>query len=349
MKTVYVKPTDTCNLDCDHCFTSGSKGAKTAWDIPVTTDWLTDLIKKYNDEHIHIELHGGEPFLRPIEEHWYFAKSLQEKVGETLWENVTIGGTTNLIYKLTETHERFITEMMGGLIATSWDPVYRFKNNRMLNLWLDNIKRLAELGVGMKLFVTATDRLMEYDPQELLRLWSTFNVTAIAVERLTSDGNAVDNPHLFPDNRVVDRFYYNLYRAYKSADWPFIITTFEAIDRKFETNDYKVDTNCRTCEQNLFTIDGAGNIGGCANGAKAESNGTINEDLDEFLISDGRLDRITKELDHNPSCLSCHLFDVCGGDCHRLVWQGNSCPGLTEILSYLKYGTAKTIPVTIVE
>jgi radical SAM protein with 4Fe4S-binding SPASM domain len=201
----------------------------------------------------------------------------------------------------------------------------------------------------MKLFVTATDQLIRYDPVELLELWSTFGVKIIAVERLTSDGNAVDNPHLFPDNRVVDQWYYELYRAYKAHSWPFSISTFTAIDEKFETNNYKVDTNCRTCEQNLFTIDGSGNIGGCANGAKAESNGTINEDLDEFLMSEGRLDRITKELDHHPNCLTCHLFDVCGGDCHRLVWQGNSCPGLTKILSYLKYGEPKTIPVMLVE
>ena len=25
---VYVKTTETCNLNCDHCFTSGTRGAK---------------------------------------------------------------------------------------------------------------------------------------------------------------------------------------------------------------------------------------------------------------------------------------------------------------------------------
>ena len=57
--------------------------------------------------------------------------------------------------------------------------------------------------------------------------------------------------------------------------------------------------------------------------------------------------RITKEMDYHPNCLTCNLFDVCGGDCHRLVWQGDSCPGLRQLLSYFKYGAAetKTIPL----
>lgn len=348
MKVVYIKPTDTCNLDCDHCFTSGSKGAKTAWDIQKVAQWVSELAKRFPDDHLHLELHGGEPFLRPVHEHWDFALEVKHLVGKERWENISIGATTNLIYRLSNEHIAFIQEIMGHHVGTSWDPVYRFKTDRMYQQWLGNLKTLRDKRVTIKLFVTVTDQMLTYNVDELLQLWETFGVTEIAVERLTSDGNAVDNPHMFPDNRVVDQFYYDLYFAYKRLDPSYTITTFAAIDEKFETNNYKVDTNCRNCEQNLFTIDGAGKIGGCANGAKVESNGTLDDDLGEFLVSDGRMERITKELDHNPNCLSCHLFDVCGGDCHRLVWQGDSCPGLRKLLSYLKYGEPEIIPVTLV-
>lgn len=349
MKTVYVKPTDTCNLDCNHCFTSGSKGAKTIWDIDKVTDWISDLANSFADEHLHVELHGGEPFLRPIEEHWEFTDKLKKKVGEVRWEDISIGGTSNLVYKLTDKHIKFITEVMGKRIATSWDPVYRFKTDRMYQQWLGNLKTLSGVGVTLKLFVTVTDQLLTWDIDELIHLWGTFGVDEIAIERLTHDGNALDNPHMFPDNRKIDKFYYDLFFAYKRLSPKYTINTLDTIEEKFTTNRYKVDTNCRTCEQNLFTIDGAGNIGGCTNGAKEEANGTIDDKVDEFLVSEGRLDRIVKEMDVNPNCLSCNLLDVCGGDCHRLPWQGDSCPGLRQLLTHFKYGPVNLIKTTTLE
>jgi radical SAM protein with 4Fe4S-binding SPASM domain len=269
---------------------------------------------------------------------------VERLVGEEVWEDITIGATTNLIYKLTDKHLHFFEKIMGSLIGTSWDPVYRFKTERMYNQWLGNLKTMNDLNIEVKMFVTVTDQILNYDVDELIKLWDTFGVTEIAVERLTSDGNAVDNPHMFPDNRAVDKFYYDLYFAYKRLKPNYQIGTLDTIETKFTTNNYRVDTNCRDCEQNLFTIDGAGSIGGCANGAQVEANGTLDDTVEEFLTSEGRMDRITKELDLNPNCLSCHLLDVCGGDCHRLVWQGNSCPGLRMLLSHFKYGETEIIP-----
>lgn len=352
VKTIYLKPTDTCNLDCSHCFTSGSKGAKTAWDIPKVSRWVSDLSKQYPDDHIHVELHGGEPFLRPIEEHWEFAQSLQTLMGDD-YTRVSIGGTTNLVYKLYPEHIEFFTTVMGSRLGTSWDPVYRFKNDRMYDLWKDNLKLLKSHGVVLKMFVTVTDELLNWNIADLLSLWEDFGVDEIAIERLTGGGNADENPYLFPDNRLVDRFYYDLYWEYKSKRPNFEIVTLDTLEEKFETGQFKVDTNCRDCEQNLFTVGADGAIGGCANGAQSESVGRTDDPVDEFLVSEGRLARITKELDYPENCLTCDLFDVCGGDCHRLVWQGDSCPGLRLLLSHFKYGIAEdqtaasstTIPV----
>lgn len=339
-KMVYLKPTDTCNLDCSHCFTSGSKGAKTVWNIPAAAQWITDLSDNYPDDLIHIELHGGEPFLRPIEEHWTFVEKLKSLMGDR-YDHISIGATTNLVYRLTSKHLDFFKTEMGGRVGTSWDPVYRFKNDRMYDLWQDNLKTVKAAGVIIKMFVTVTDELIRWDLDKLLDLWEGFGVDEIAVERLTGGGNAEENPYLFPDNRLVDRFYYDLYWAYKRRNPSFEIGTLDTLEEKFSTGQYKVDTNCRTCEQNLFTLGADGAIGGCANGARVESVGRMEDPVEEFLVSDGRVSRITKELDYHEQCLTCDLFDVCGGDCHRLVWQGNSCPGLRLLLSHFKYGEAE--------
>lgn len=197
MKVVYIKPTDTCNLDCDHCFTSGSKGAKTVWDIDKVAQWASELGQRFPEEHLHLELHGGEPFLRPIDEHWQFANAVRSRVSVERWEDISIGATTNLIYKLTDRHVEFFKTMMSSHVGTSWDPVYRFKTERMYTQWRNNLTMLRAQGITIKMFVTVTDQLLTYDIDELIHLWGEFGVTEIAVERLTSDGNAVDNPTCF--------------------------------------------------------------------------------------------------------------------------------------------------------
>ena len=64
---VYLKTTETCNLNCKHCFTNGTNGAKIYWDTNLVIDWITRLHKHTPDlDSIHFEFHGGEPFLVPV-------------------------------------------------------------------------------------------------------------------------------------------------------------------------------------------------------------------------------------------------------------------------------------------
>ena len=56
---VYVKTTETCNLNCSHCFTSGINGRKIYFDAKKTANWCNQLDTQ--DNHIHFEYHGGAP------------------------------------------------------------------------------------------------------------------------------------------------------------------------------------------------------------------------------------------------------------------------------------------------
>ena len=65
---VYVKTTETCNLNCSHCFTSGTKGRKIYFKPKPTADWCNGLDNSSNSNQIHFEYHGGEPMLAPMED-----------------------------------------------------------------------------------------------------------------------------------------------------------------------------------------------------------------------------------------------------------------------------------------
>ena len=61
--SVYVKTTETCNLNCYHCFTSGTNGAKIYFDPVRTANWVNQLDR----DTIFYEFHGGEPMLASVE------------------------------------------------------------------------------------------------------------------------------------------------------------------------------------------------------------------------------------------------------------------------------------------
>ena len=65
----YLKTTETCNLNCRHCFTNGINGPKIYWDKDKVKNWIDRFIQTTNkDDTIHCEFHGGEPFLVDVEE-----------------------------------------------------------------------------------------------------------------------------------------------------------------------------------------------------------------------------------------------------------------------------------------
>lgn len=331
MKIIYVKTTDTCQLNCSHCFTSGRFGGKTPWDVEATQHWVREYMKHYpDDELFHLEFHGGEPFLVELSEFYRFIEPFQGR------DNVSFGATSNLVYTLSDEHLKFFKNVLDGQIGTSWDGGIRFETPKQYTLWRENLFRLKNHGIRVVLFVSITRELIAKPPEELFTLLEELKVDEVAFERLTAHGNATFRPDIFPDNEAQDLWYLAAYQLYKSRRWPFRIRSLEAIDTKVYQNNIKVDTSCRTCEQNLVTISADGSLSGCPNAASTLKHASIREPIKHFLRSDGRVEQIAKELTTHPTCLRCDVFHLCGGDCHRLSWQGDRCGGLKHLLRYVR-------------
>lgn len=177
--------------------------------------------------------------------------------------------------------------------------------------------------------------MVEMTPDWFLDQMESFGVTDVALERLTVGGNSVWNPDVFPDNNDQDNWYLAVLKRYTERKLSFAITTIDNLLMKIKYNVVKVDTNCRNCEQNLVTINSNGSLGGCPNMASQHKHATIEEGAKVFLDSDGRVDEIARELTFPEGCLNCDVFDLCGGDCHRLPWQNGRCGGLKNTLRYL--------------
>jgi len=271
----YLKTTETCNLDCLHCFTSGSKGAKIYWNHVKVADWLRKLSAKTpHITHAHFEFHGGEPFLADIASLQYVYDNCQN-----LWQSQSWGVTTNLTFKLDQEKIDFIMGPLDGRVGTSWDPDIRFANPKQYDLWRKNVQTLVDLGVVIKLFISVTKGTIAIEPIDLLEWVKSLGVKEMALERLTMNGSAKQNLHIFPTNIEQDKWFLKMHQQseeHGARDW-FDNEFLETIYNKFETNFTKGGTFCRDCEEKLFTVNADGTISGCPNSAPEFQFGTIDD------------------------------------------------------------------------
>lgn len=331
---VYLKTTETCNLNCAHCFTNGINGRKIYWDADKTSDWLKRLSQYYPDiSHIHCEFHGGEPFLAPLDSMISCYNNCKD-----LWPSMSWGATTNLTFKLTDELIDFIKGPLGNRIATSWDPTIRFANNKQRELWESNVRLLIDQGVDVKLFVSVTKSLLEIEPIDLLRFVRDLGIIEMDLERLTSNGSAKKHPEIFPENIEQDAWFLKMYNQmieHDARNW--VSNVFlENILAKFETGFTKSGTFCRDCEEKLFTINADGTIAGCPNSAPIDHFGNMDQSIDELINSTKRINNIACERQMNEKCYDCVVFEYCGGDCHQLEWQGDVCGAPKSLMKQLK-------------
>jgi radical SAM protein with 4Fe4S-binding SPASM domain len=320
---IYLKTTETCNLNCSHCFTNGTSGPKIYWDHIKVADWLARLNKESAESpHVHCEFHGGEPFLADVSTMQYVYDNCKD-----LWPSMSWGITTNLVFKLTQEKIDFIQGPLGGRIGTSWDPDIRFANPKQYDLWRENVRTLIDLGVTIKLFISVTKGTIAIEPIELLEWVDSLGVKELALERLTLNGSAVKNQHIFPTNKELDLWFLKMHeqsKLHQAREW--VENEFlETIYSKFETGTNNSGTFCRDCEEKLFTVNADGKISGCPNSAPETSFGCIDDDILALLNSPQRIHNIACERNRDPRCYSCEVFQYCNSDCHQLEWQGDVC------------------------
>ena len=326
---VYVKTTETCNLNCAHCFTSGINGRKIYFDAEKTAHWCNEL--DTFDNHIHFEYHGGEPMLAPMKDIWKFYDITKGQWGD----RCTHGITTNLVYKLKQEHIDFFTHCIsGGFIGTSWDPNIRFANEKQRTLWENNVKELTSLGFQIKCFISVSVDVVKMDPLEIADYMHSLGVAEIAYERLTHNGNAELNLDIFPHNRDLNEWWMKMHET--TEHHPVSNGFLNSVYDKFDHNDFFAGTFCRDCEQKLHTINADGTVAGCPNAAPTEWYGHIDTPAQEVRSSPKRMEVISCEIhDRDPRCYKCPVFLYCNSDCHQLEWMDDVCPAPKKLMMTL--------------
>ncbi len=331
---IYLKTTETCQLNCAHCFTSGILGRKIYFDPDKVIDWFKRLKQAQPLlQHVTVEFHGGEPFLAPVAD----MRKVWEETKD-LFPDIRFSACTNLVFNLDDEKLAFMKEAFKGTIATSWDDGIRFANPRQEQLWRANVERLVAEGFDITLMVSLSRRTIQKEPIELFRMAADLGVRYVSLERITPHGNAVGNQDIFPSNIEMDAWFLRMWEQsveHKAWEWApqnvFLNGLLEKINRGQTGGVF-----CRNCETKMFTLNPDGSIGGCPNDAPVNNYGTLDMDIKDLFYSPGRMRKIACETARNPACFQCPVFDICNGDCQQVLWQGSVCASPKSMIKALK-------------
>lgn len=342
---IYLKTTETCNLNCFHCFTSGSKGEKVYFNPSSTFHCISRLVDEYSLESLNIVFHGGEPMLAPLED-------IEKIIGQlsSLPLNIQFGLQTNLVYKLTEKKLNFINKYFKSGMGTSWDynirfgSVHKSQADNQEKLWEANVKTLVENGHSLTLFVSLNkDLLNKVEPQKILDYAISLGFKYIQFERITLDGNAKLNRDFFPSNEELDNWFIDLYEiTIREKKYLDITNMFLGEIAQAFLRSNHVGNRLRSCERSIITINADGSVSGCPNSAKTSKWGNINDSNLDFVKSKKRLEAIALETQRNNECMSCSVKEICNGDCYKLAWD-ERCPAPKNLMKKIKTEDIKDI------
>ena len=322
---IYLKTTETCNLNCKHCFTSGSNGAKIFFNPDKTIAFIHRLKRDIPYLNaVRIMFHGGEPMLAPVEHMTDVYNSTKD-----LFTDTSFGMQTNLVYNLTDKKREFFSNVLHQYgWGSSWDYDIRFANKRHVELYESNSKLLNfEDKHHSTMIVSITKNLIKYkSPIEIMEYAKSLGYSYILFERITSDGNAKQNSDIIPTNSEQDEWLFLMWQQcikWKTYEWIGNMLMSEVAAAL--VNGQHLANRCRNCEQSLLTINANGTISGCPNTAPVDYWGHIDHNILDMLKSKKRLEIIGCETQRDPRCYTCPAFSVCNGDCHQLAWDGDVC------------------------
>lgn len=331
---IYLKTTETCNLNCDHCFTSGSKGKKIFFNPTKTYDFVDRLFSSKKFKNKRIIFHGGEPMLAPVEDIRLIHKLIKTKYPETVFSL-----QTNLVYKMTNERRDLIDDLfLENGFGTSWDYKMRFGSIDQQLLWEKNLQEQIKFGHFVTVMVSLNKDLLDnFEPIDIIQYFIDLGVQNVLFERITSNGNAILNPHIQPQNKDLDAWILKMYeQTMEHKLYDKIYNMFLAEISRTYVERMHTGNRCRNCEQSLLTLNADGTIAGCPNSATNETWGHIDWSIEDNLKSKKRLHTIGCELTRNPICYTCPVAPICNGDCHRLAWQDDICAAPKSLMKLMK-------------
>lgn len=338
--SIYMKPTNYCNIDCEHCYLSpeirADKSVMSAESIAMTAQFVLDLARREGHESIHFIWHGGEPMVLSPSYYELASSILDDVIGP---EYYTQSMQTSLIpYRpewATVLHKRF-----GSHVGTSIDFTQRHvKDSRedYISLWLKKVSLARNDGIKMTPGIVPTRHEVPKASQ-LVDWFSDNDFPFFNVDRFSQFGEQTID---WPSNAQHSRFLIGLFdrmveRKRKGLRVSFINVLITGINGVL----YGVpgDRWGTKCQREFIVVEPDGSLNTCPDRAHHEDPfANISDGPKAFQESEGRrkwirIANVTHKKDH---CSVCEYQSWCSSGCP--VTPNGPSEGQEECSGYKRF------------
>ncbi len=340
---IYLKPTNFCNVGCDHCYltleTRQDKEVMQADTLDQVARTFGEMKAFYGQNSLEILWHGGEPLLMPVS--WYDAAS--EVLDRHLGPHTQSMQTSLIPFK--KDFVPFIKQRLGGGLGASFDFNSRKLNgswNEYERLFLKKLEMAREDNISVGIIMTVSKLELGYQ-KEIVQWFENNGFTSFRCERYTQYLHPVPN---YVTNKDVSDWNIGLFdhlleriREGKSPIVEDIVTAGINVAYRGRQGD-RWGT---TCTSDFFVVEPNGDVFNCTDRAgKEPPMGHVSMGWEGLLTSPERLRMIQEHTFEKAGagCQSCTYFETCRGGCPILPTGESTdltdCVGSRHFLDHIR-------------
>ena len=339
MLSVYLKPTNYCAINCDHCYlplpTRQNKDRMSLSTLQNTAKFLAQMMEKFKHQHCHIIWHGGEPLNMPTDWYWQ-AGEILDKIIPNHSESMQ---TSLLAFRqdiVELVHQRFASEL-----GSSMDFSLRKLNNEAhlyQQRWLDKVKLARSEKIEIIPGVVPGKQDINH-AEKIVSWFIKHQFMQFNFERFNSFGQILpDRPSNKQHAHFLTSLFDNLMSRFKNnKPTPLVGIITSAIRGVLYQN--PGDRWGGGCQSDFIVIEPDGSLNNCPDKSSFEKPmSNSNQSTNKFISAPLRRQWIQiQTLTHKtPDCADCNYYNWCKSGC-PITPHEEECAGYYSFLNHIKH------------
>lgn len=345
MLTVYLKPTNYCNVGCDFCYlpedVRANKARMSADTLDATLELIQDLALREGHDRIAILYHGGEPLSLNADALTWYSDRVREGLGRF---EVQEAIQTSLI-PLRESHIGFIKDRCDSFVGSSLDFTGRTlngSNERYVDLWLRKVDLARSNGIAVgPIMVPTTNETA--NPAKVYEWFKGHGFEQFNIERYNAYGAGADRP----DNRQHSDFLkalFDLAMADIAAGRPFVANNAVAASIGGVLHGQPGERWGGKCQRDFLVVNPDGSLNTCPDRIEYEQGQwpKAQDGIDAFQASPVRRSWIKVQMIEHVAnhCQTCPFRSFCKSGCpitdHQVHTGSGECAGYRSHLHHVQ-------------
>jgi radical SAM protein with 4Fe4S-binding SPASM domain len=340
MLSIYLKPTNYCNIDCDHCYlpeeTRANKAVMSDQTLTSTVKLAKDLALREGHDEVHFIWHGGEPLVLSPGYYWHAQEVLCDAMGGFTYSQSL---QTSLIPYRQE-WSQLIAEVFNCHIGSSVDFTQRHVKSSpeaYLDLWMGKVELARSHGHFVHPGMVPT-RHEASKAKPIYQWFVEHGFKAFNIERYSQFGGKLID---WPTNHEHARFLTGLFDCVVEdlrikGHAPAINVVIGGIRGVIEG--IASDRWGTRCQREFVVVEPDGSMNTCPDRARHEQPYSNTQDgVDAFISSPQRRNWIrVNDITHKENhCHACEFNGFCKSGCP--VTPNGPANGQKECSGYKTY------------